>query len=288
MTDSTIPAGMPTRPLGRTGHAVRLFSLGGQATLEQPHTEQQSLAIIHRAIDLGVNYIDTAPSYGSSISETWIGKVMATRRREVFLASKTHDRTYDGAMRLLEQSLKRLQTDHLDLWQCHNVMTEDDLSAMFARDGVMKAMEKARDQKLVRFFGITGHHDPSVLRHGIERYPFDTLLVALNAADRHRASFIDQLLPTAVAKQMGIIGMKVPARGSIFRAGGITTMKDAMSYVLTQTVSTVIVGIGTLAELEENVAIATSFQPLAATDLRRLEELVAPYAEDAMTFKLPA
>jgi len=279
---------MPSRALGRTGHPVRLFSLGGQATLEKPDTTEESLAIIHRAIDLGVNYIDTARVYGGGLSEGYIGQVMKSRRKEVFLASKTRDRTYDGSMRSLETSLTTLQTDHLDLWQVHNVMLTDDLDRIFSRNGAVRALEKARDQKLVRFFGITGHYAPAVLRQGIERYPFDTLLVALNAADRARASFIDELLPVAVEKRMGIIGMKVPARGRLLREDGVATMKDALRYVLTLPVSTAIIGISTLAELEENVRIAREFQPLDPGGMRRLEDLARPYAEDATFFKLPA
>jgi aryl-alcohol dehydrogenase-like predicted oxidoreductase len=279
---------MPTRPLGKTGHRVRLFSLGGQATLERAGTDDESLAIINRALDLGVNYVDTARIYGSGNSETYIGQVMKTRRKEAFLASKTRDRTYDGSMRSLEASLRTLQTDHLDLWQLHNVMRDEDLKAIFAKDGAIRALEQAREQKLTRFLGITGHYDPDVLRRGIERYPFDTVLVALNAADRHRDSFIERLLPAAVERKMGIIGMKVPARGRLFRESGISSMKDAMSYVLTLPVSTVIVGISTLAELEENVAIARDFTPLSPEQSRRLEELTRPYAEDATFFKGPA
>jgi predicted aldo/keto reductase-like oxidoreductase len=191
-------------------------------------------------------------------------------------------------MRSLEASLKALQTDHLDLWQLHNVMTDDDLTRIFAADGAIKALERAREEKRVRFLGITGHYDPHVLRKGIERYPFDTVLVALNAADRHRASFIEHFLPAAVKKEMGIIGMKVPARGRLFRSGGITTMKDAMRYVLTLPVSTVIVGISTLTELEENVRIAKAFEPLEPAAMRKLEALTKPYAEDAAFFKGPA
>jgi len=282
------PGEMPLRPLGRTGHRVRLFSLGGQATLEKPGTEEESLRIIHRALDLGVNYIDTARRYGQGISEGYIGRVMKTRRREAFLASKTRDRTYDGSMRSLEESLAALQTDRLDLWQLHNVMTDEDLDRIFAKDGAIRALEKAREQKLTRFVGITGHYDPFVLRRGIERYPFDTILMALNAADRHRASFIEHLLPVAVEKRMGVIGMKIPARGRMFRDGGITSMKDAMSYVLTLPVSTVIVGLSTLEELEENVRIAREFRPLEPAESARLEALAKPYAEDAMFFKAPA
>jgi aryl-alcohol dehydrogenase-like predicted oxidoreductase len=279
---------MPTRPFGRTGHDVRLFSLGGQATLERAGTTEESLAIVNRAIDLGVNYLDTARRYGNGISEGYYGQVLKTRRKEVFLATKTRERTYDGAMRDLDTSLKTLQTDHVDIWQCHNVMYDGELDQMFAKDGVTKAMEKARDQKLVRFFGITGHYDPLVLKRGIEGYPFDTILMALNAADRHRSSFIDQLLPVAVEKKMGIIGMKIPARGRLLRDDGVRSMKDAMRYVLSLPVSTVIVGITKLDELEENVRIAREFAPLAAKDMQALEALAKPYAEDAMFFKARA
>ena len=279
------PAKMPTRPLGKTGHQVCLFSLGGQSTLETPERDDESLAIINRAIDLGVNYIDTAAAYGRGVSETYIGQVMKTRRKEVFLATKTNDRSYDGSMRLLERSLKQLQTDHLDLWQNHNVRTQNDLDRIFAKDGAIKAMEKARDEKIVRFLGLTGHRDPFILKKGIEQYPFDSILMALNAADKHNASFIDNLLPVAVERKMSIVGMKIPARGRIFREGGLSTMEQAMRYVLTLPVSTVIVGITAMAELEENVRIAQNFKPCTADDLKKMEELTKPYYSDASWFK---
>ncbi len=276
---------MPTRPLGMSGHNVRIFSIGGQATLEQGGTQDESAAIINRAIDLGVNYIDTAAAYGGGQSEQYIGSVMKSRRQEVFLASKTHSRSYDGSMRLLEKSLKNLQTDHLDLWQLHNVRTQKDLDTIFADDGAIKALEQAREQKLVRFLGITGHRDPFILRKAIQEYPFDTILMALNAADRHNKSFIEHLLPTAVEKQMGIIGMKVPARGRIFREDGISSMETAMRYVLTLPVSTIIVGISNLRELEENVQIAQAFVPMTQEESANAEELTKSYYADASWFK---
>ncbi|HAL55445.1 MAG TPA: aldo/keto reductase [Bacteroidetes bacterium] len=276
---------MPTRPLGKMGHQVKIFSLGGQATLEQANRDDEAEAIIQRAIDLGVNYIDTAAAYGRGVSETYIGKVMKDRRKEVFLASKTNDRTYDGSMRLLERSLKNLQTDHLDLWQNHNVRTQEDLDKMFAKEGSMKAMAKARDEKIVRFLGISGHYSPFVLKKGIEQYPFDSILMALNAADKHNASFIDNLLPAAVEKGIAIVGMKIPARGRIFKEGGLTSMEQAMRYVLTLPVSTVIVGISTLKELEEDVRIAENFKPMTAEEMAHLEELTKPYFSDASWFK---
>lgn len=276
---------MPARPLGKTGRDVRIFSLGGQSTLEQSGTDEESEAIINRAIDLGVNYIDTAAAYGRGQSETYIGRVMKSRRNEVFLATKTNRRSYDDSMKLLEQSLKNLQTDHLDLWQLHNVRTQEDLDKIFADDGAIKALEKARDQKVVRFLGITGHFDPFILRKGIQQYPFDTILMALNAADKHNKSFIDNLLPVAVKKKMGIIGMKIPARGRIFHEGGITTMKPAMRYVLTLPVSTIIVGISSVNELEENVRIAQEFAPMTWVEMKETEELTKPYFADASWFK---
>jgi predicted aldo/keto reductase-like oxidoreductase len=278
-------AGMPARPLGKTGHEVRIFSLGGQATLEEDGTEKASVEIINHAIDLGVNYIDTAAAYGGGISQKYIGRVMRTRRKEVFLATKTHSRSYDGSMELLEESLTSLQTDHLDLWQLHNVRTQEDLDRIFAPGGAIRALEKARDQKMVRFLGITGHYDPFILKKAISQYPFDNILMALNAADRHNKSFIDNLLPAAVEKNMGIVGMKVPARGRMFREGGVATMEQAMRYVLTLPVSTIIVGIDDLEQLEENVRIARDFRAMTAAEVKNTEELTRPYYAEASWFK---
>jgi len=285
---SALAAAMPVRPLGRTGHQVRLFSLGGQATLEKPGTDEESIAIINRAIDLGVNYLDTAAAYGRGISQGYLGRVMATRRREVFLASKTHDRTRDGSLALLDESLRLLKTDHLDLWQLHHVGSKEELDRIFGKGGAIEALQQARDQKMVRFLGITGHADPNVLADGISRFDFDTILMALNPADRHYLPFVEHLLPLANRKQMGVIAMKIPARGRLFRPGGITSMKDAMRYVLTLPVSTVIVGCDTVAQLEENVAIARDFTPLSAAEMARLEQLTAPYVSDASWFKTGA
>jgi aryl-alcohol dehydrogenase-like predicted oxidoreductase len=283
--DSPAPKTMPRRPLGKTGFNVGLFSLGGQATLEEETKRDAAVEIIHRALDLGVNYIDTAALYGRGASELAIGDVMRTRRKDAFLASKTYDRSYDGSMRLLELSLKRLQTDHLDLWQVHNIQTDVDVDFVFSREGAVRAMEKARDQGIVRFLGITGHRDPVVLRKAIERYPFDTILMALNAADKHQASFIENLLPTAVEQNMGILGMKIPSRGRIFHETGIRSMDEAMHYVLSLPVSSVVIGISTMRELEENVRIATGFAPLTRAEMNELERLTQPYFADALWYR---
>ncbi|TFG54329.1 MAG: aldo/keto reductase [Gemmatimonadales bacterium] len=279
------PAPMPARPLGRTGHDVKLFSLGGQAALEQAGKRDESVAIINRAIDLGVNYIDTAAAYGRGLSQRYIGDVMATRRHEVFLASKTHDRTYDGSMRLLDESLRLLQTDHLDLWQLHRLGRADEWEQIRGPGGALEALERARREGLVRFLGVTGHYDPAVLMQAISDFEFDTILMALNAADPHYLPFTKELLPLANEKDMGVIAMKIPARGRLFREGGLNSMREAMHWVLSQPVSTVIVGCDTIEQLEENVAIAAEFQPAGVPALQRISALTAGYAKEAQFYK---
>lgn len=294
-------AAMPTRNLGRTGYTVGIFSLGGQASVELPDNEAVAVPIVERAVDLGVNYIDTAARYGNGWSQKYIGQVMKRRRGEVFLASKTHDRTRDGSLRLLEESLKALQTDHLDLWQVHNLSRMEEIDAIFAPDGAVKALVEAKEKGLVRHIGITGHADPEVLIEGLKRHPFDTILLALNAADRHHLSFSEKLLPLAVEKEMGIIGMKIPARGRILAswkpgqgpygarqsdAGpGRIDMREALRYVLSLPVSTVIIGCDTIAQLEENVAIARSFVPLSPTQMATLEERTSEIKRQALFFR---
>ncbi len=287
---------LPQRPFGNTGESVGIYSLGAQATVEQVGMRDRAIEIVNRCIDLGINYIDTSAWYGMDgnssegdhlrgTSERHVGEVMKTRRDEVFLATKTHDRSYDGAMKHLESSLKNLQTDVIDLWQIHNIAGNEDIDRIFADDGVIKALEQARDEKIVRFLGITGHTDPAPMRELIERFPFDTVLMALNAADKHYNPFIENLLPHAVEKNMGIIGMKIPARDRIFSHGGIITMKEAMSYTLTLPVSTIIVGIDKIPELEENIRIAREFQPLTEDEMLAIEEKVKPYYEHLLFFK---
>jgi len=289
---------LPQRPFGKTGEMVGIYSLGAQATVEQVGMRDRAVEIVNKCLDLGINYIDTSAWYGMDgnssegdhlrgTSERHVGEVMKTRRNEVFLATKTHDRSYDGAMKHLESSLENLQTDRIDLWQIHNVKdyAKEDLDRIVADDGCLKALQKAKDEGVVRFLGITGHENPVSMKDLIDRYPFDSVLMAINAADKHHNSFIENLLPTAVEKEMGIIGMKIPARDRIFDHGGIITMKEAMSYTLTMPVSTIIVGIDRIAELEENIQIAREFEPLSADELLAIEEKVKPHYKHLQFFK---
>ena len=279
---------IPRRAFGNTGESLSIYSLGGQATLEEAWGHDKAIYIINRAIDRGINYIDTSAYYGTNargISERYIGEVMKTRRDEVFLATKTLSRSYDGAKSDLEQSLKNLQTEKIDLWQMHSVTANEDVDAIFSDNGCLKAFEEARDQGIVRFLGITGHESPVPMKALIDRYPFDTVLMALNAADKYYRSFIEGLLPTAVEKNMGIIGMKIPARGRIFDNNGIITMEEAMSYVLSLPVSTIIIGIGEIAELEKNIRIAKEFAQLSADEMLAIEKKAEPYFKELMFFK---
>lgn len=276
---------MQKRNLGKTGLSVSIFSLGGESTIERVDRTPEAEKIINRAIDLGVNYIDTAPAYGMGGSESNIGRVMSYRRRDVFLATKTGDRSYDGTMRQVEKSLTRLQTNYIDLYQLHDMQTREDLKKVLADDGAIRALEQLKCEKVILNIGITGHKDPALLLKAIKEYPFDCLLMSLNAGDPHYRSFKQELLPEAVRQTLGIIAMKVTAVGRIFRKNGITKMEQAFGYALSHPVSTAIVGISTMDELEENVRIAEEFKSYGEEDISQLEKLTASYAEEANFFK---
>lgn len=293
---------IPTRNLGKTGYQVGVLSLGGQATVETEGKLDESIAIVNKAIDLGVNYIDTAAAYGGGVSERHIGAVMKHRRKEVFLASKTHDRSYDGSMKLLETSLKQLQTDHLDLWQLHNVKRQDELDKIFAGDGALKALKKARDEGMVRFLGITGHYEPLILTRALEQYDFDTLLMAVNAADAHYLSFKRYLLPVAQNKGIGIIGMKIATRGRMLSCWtppppeeqpermrtpkpGTVTIEEALCYNMSLPVSTSIIGYDNVAQVEQNMKIASDFSPLNEKQMAELEYKTLPIVRQGLYFR---
>ena len=303
----TSPA-MPTRNLGKTGYKVGIFSLGGQAAIEKASNEAVAVPIIERALDLGVNYIDTSSIYGGPErwSEQYVGKVMKHRRNDAFLATKTKERTRDGSMRMLEKSLQLLQTDHVDLWQLHDIGTMTDINEIFAKGGAMEALLQARNEKTVRYLGITGHYRPDALIEAIHRHPFDTILMAVNAADPHHFSFSEQLLPLAVEKQMGIIGMKVPARGRILFSWtpppidqqkhswegmvlaptpGTLDMRQAMYYSLSLPVSTVIIGCDSVAQLEQNVQLAREFTPFNQQQLASLTAKAEPVSKQSLFFR---
>ncbi|WP_414584808.1 aldo/keto reductase [Scytonema sp. PCC 10023] len=284
---ATSPATMLERVLGRTGVKVPIFGLGGagQTPLSWQGRERDAVAIIEKALDLGIRYFDTAAGYGPS--EDYFGKVLPPHRSKIFLASKTDKRDRDGAWRELERSLKRLKTDHLDLWQLHHVSFREELNTIFSSTGAVKALEEAMQQKLVRFVGITGHHDPQVIAEGLRRYPFHTTLIPVNAADKHHPRpFLPVVLPLAQQKNVGVIAMKVPAYGRLFKPGGLDGMQQAMGYSLSQPgVHSCVIAAETVKQLEENVNVARAFQPLSNKVLAAIEQRTAAVWEDGTFFR---
>ena len=278
---------MPLRQLGRTDVQLPILGLGGagQTPLSWPDSEQAAVEQIQRALELGIRYFDTASSYGPS--EAYLGKVLPAYRAEIFLASKTAARDYDGAWRDLEQSLQRLNTDYLDLWQFHHVSFERELDTLFGEEGAVKALEEAKEQGLVRFSGITGHREPDIIAAGLERYPFDHALIPVNAADPHHPrSFIPGVLPVASAQNVGITAMKVPAYGKLFKPGVLDGMNQALGYALSQPgVHCAVIAAKTIEQLEENVRAAEAFQPLDATAIAAIEAKTAAAWQDNTFFR---
>lgn len=257
---------MEIRVFGRTGANFPLLSFGAQRIVDEHNcTEEEAIQIVHRAIDEGITYFDTAPSYSKGQSEERLGKALAGGIREkVWVATKTHDRTRDGSLRLLEESLKRLQTDHIEEWRLHNIMHMEQLDRCFEKDGAMQALLEAKEQGIVKNLSISGHTNPRVQLEAIERYAFDSCLVALSALDHFLYSFAHEFLPVANEKGVAIIGMKVFALGRLS-----PWYEQALRYTLGLPISTAIVGMETMEQLEKNLAIAKNFKPLE--DVEQLE-----------------
>lgn len=274
---------IPQRTLGKTKLKVSILAMGGQGSAEkQEHDE--SIKIFQRAYKLGINYFDTAPIYGPS--EDYVGEAIEKFRKKITLATKTDDRTRDGSLRLIEKSLKRLRTDYIDIWQLHHLDTMKDVNEITKKGGALEALTEMRDQDVVRFLGFTGHENPTVLEEMASRFEFDTTLCAVNAADVHvKPSFVDSFLPVAKKLNLGVIGMKVFSQGYIFNPDGLTTTWEPLHYAMSLPLSTVIVGHDTVAQLEENAAIARSFIQLSPKELREIEEKTKSYPKRACFFR---
>ncbi len=268
---------MPTRRLGKTEHEVSTFSLGGVSTMSREGERDAALEIINHALDLGVNYIDTAADYGAGVSETHLGEVMKDRRDEVFLATKAHVYDYDGVMRMCEESLERLQTDYVDLYQHHRVQDIELLDRIAQPDGALPAFERLRDEGVVRHIGITSH-TPHVMTEALERHDFECVLITINPAHMvygtpYNADDLTTFLATAAEKDVGVIAMKVVNNGDILARG--LTAEEAIHYALSrQAVSTACLGITEVNQLDENVAAAHTFQQLSEGELEELEQRV--------------
>ncbi len=202
---------LPRRTLGRTGEEVTALGLGGEGVLRTFGREEDAYRMIRAALDAGIRYFESARAYSGS--EAYLGQGLQGFREEIFLTSKSHGRSRAEAEEHLHTTLKNLKTDHLDLWQVHDVRTREDLEAISGPNGVLEAFSQAKEQGKTRFIGVTGHHDPEILRLAMAMYDFDTVLLPVNPAEPHHASFLP-LAQEAMAKGMGVIGMKVLGRGA--------------------------------------------------------------------------
>ena len=269
---------LPSRTLGRTGAKVSILAFGCGSRFLMYKDEDSATAILNRALDLGITYLDTAYAYGDGESETRVGRVMASRRKEVWLATKIPDRTRDEFLRRLEASLKRLQTDHVDLVHIHSLGHAEDLTKIEAPEGALKGLMEARQQKMARFVGMTSHTDGEVMAKAIERHDLDCVQMALNASRNGR--FEELALPAANAKNLGVIAMKVTGQEFLVGDGaGKADMNSLLRYSMSLPVTTAVVGMPRPEMLAHNVEVARDFSPLNDQEKARLREQLKPARE---------
>jgi aryl-alcohol dehydrogenase-like predicted oxidoreductase len=258
-----------------------MLGLGGEGVLRTFGYEREARAMVAAALEAGITYFESARAYSGS--EAYLGNILHGHRDRIFLSSKSHGRTRYEAEDHLAATLRHLQTDHLDLWQVHDVRTRQDLEALTAPGGALEVFRWAKEEGYARFIGVTGHHDPAVLRQALDLYDFDTVLLPVNPAEPHAASFLP-LAKEALDKGLGVIGMKVLARGLVTQLN-IAPVQDFVQYALSQPVSLVVIGCDSPEHVRELAQAARDFQPMSAADQRRLEKSVASFAKGLMYYK---
>lgn len=267
---------LPQRVLGRTGVKVPIIAFGCGSRFLMYESEDEALRALNHVIDSGVTYLDTAMDYGKGLSETRVGMVMKTRRKEVWLATKIPPpaRTRDEALREVEKSLKRLQTDRVDLLHLHSLTTDEDLQKIEAKDGAIKALYELREQKVARFIGMTSHTDGAVMAKAIEHNDLDCVQMAMNPS--RALQFEELALPAAKKKNLGVILMKVTAQEKLLGAGaGKAGIELLIRYALSLPVSTAVIGMPKTQFIDQNIAIAKSFNPMNAGEMDQLRSQVA-------------
>lgn len=264
---------IPRRQLGKIPFEASILALG---TAEIP-VDDEAVRAINLALDAGVNYIDTAPSYRNARSEIVIGTVAEKRRKDFFLATKTLERTADGAYNELKASLARLKARQVDLIQAHAVNDSATLNQVLT--GAVKGLERARKEGITRFIGITGHTRPEVILRAIEEYPFDSILVPVSAADKWLSDFASDVIPKAKAKGIAVIGMKA-LKGVERAEGGVKDPQPWLRYALSLPVDTLTVGFRRYSDVLQNIPIAQAFTPMSTQERRDLEERARKFAND--------
>lgn len=275
---------IPLRPFGSTGERVSALGLGGYHLGTIADTAE-AIRLVHAAVDAGVTFMDNAWEYHEGRSEELMGRALAQSgyRDRVFLMTKvcTHGRDARAGIRMLEESLKRLRTDHLDLWQVHEVAYEDDPALHHAEGGVLEALTRAKEEGKVRFVGFTGHKDPALhLRMLAYGYPFDAVQMPLNAFDAHFRSFEQRVLPELARRGIAAIGMKSMGGDGRPVTKGAITAHEALRYAMSLPVATTVSGIDSLEILEQNLAVARDFAAWPEAEMARVREKVAATSVD--------
>jgi len=274
---------IPKRPFGRVAETVSALALGGYH-LGNIGTQREAIRIVHGAIDAGITFMDNAWEYHEGESEERMGKALVGRRDQVFLMSKvcTHGRDRTVAMRQLAQTLRRLKTDHLDLWQVHECVYPNDPSRHFATGGVIEALVEAKERGLVRYVGFTGHKSPDIhLEMMSHDFPFDSVQMPLNCFDGTFRSFEQHVLPEARRRELAVLGMKSMGGEGDAVAKRIVTADEALRYAMSVPgVTTTVSGIDSMRVLRQNVRIAQSFTPMSADEMASLRARVADVAAD--------
>jgi aryl-alcohol dehydrogenase-like predicted oxidoreductase len=273
---------IPTRPFGRSGEQVSILGLGG-FHVGLPETDAAAVRLVHAAIDAGITFMDNAWDYNDGLSETRMGKAIADRRDQVFLMTKvcTHGRDGRVAMRQLEDSLRRLRTDHLDLWQIHEVVFDDEPAKHFARGGVVEALDRAREQGKVRYVGFTGHKSPALHMAMLEHdYQWDSCQLPLNCFDASFRSFEEHVLPELARRGIAPIGMKSLGGDGRAVKAKVVTAQDALAYAMSLPVATVVSGMESMRVLQQNVSVAQGFRPMSAQARQALRRRLTPQAAD--------
>lgn len=283
MVQSKSSGEVPRRMLGRTGVEVSALALGG-SHIGETKSKREALQIVREAIDGGIDFMDNAWEYHEGLSEELMGEALqGGLRHKVFLMSKvcTHGRDRKTAMRQLEQSLKRLRTDHLDLWQVHEVIHDNDPDLHFAAGGVIEALEQAQREGKVRFVGFTGHKDPAIhLKMLAHDYPFDTCQLPLNPFDATFRSFEQQVLPELLRRGIAPLGMKSLGGGGDAVKRRAVTAAEALRYAMSLPVASTVSGIDSLKVLRQNLRIARSFTPMSGEEMQALRTRCAQDAAD--------
>ena len=274
--------GIPRRPFGKNDCEVSIIGIGGSA-IGSAESEKIAHQIVHEGMDGGINFLDNAWEYHDGKSEIWMGRALKGRRDKAFLMSKVCSHGRDGkvALKQLENSLRRLKTDYLDLWQIHEVVYDTDPELHFAKGGAVEALEKAKKAGKVRFVGFTGHKDPSIhlkmLSYG---FPFDSCQLPLNPFDATFRSFERQVLPELLKQKIAPIGMKSLCGAADAVKKKALTAEEALRYVLSLPISVLVSGMDSLAVLRKNMEIAREFTPLSPTAAEALRKRCAPFAAD--------